>query len=95
MATTKALVEQTGVYSQWTAAAGGEHHCLTWLRGNATHQAKRIGQRLKVIDGCAWITFDGKDRVLCSGQEITLVPGRDAAVISRLNASVLVFAMID
>jgi hypothetical protein len=95
MATAKALVEQTGVYSQWTATAASEQHCLIWLRGNATRQIKRTGQRLKVIDGCAWVTFEGQDQVVRSGEELRLGAGRDAAVISGLDVSVLVFTVID
>jgi hypothetical protein len=95
MATAKALVDQTGGYSQWTASAESGQHCLIWLRGNATRQIKRTSQRLQVIDGCAWITFEGKDQLVRRGEELRLVPGRDAAVISCLDTPVLIFTMID
>jgi hypothetical protein len=95
MATSKGLAEQTGAYSQQTATPYSEHHSLIQLRGNATYQARRTAQVLKVITGCAWISFDGKDWIVRSGEEITLNPGLDAAVISRLSDSVLVFSMLD
>jgi hypothetical protein len=95
MAAAKALIDQTGGYSQWTASPESGQQCLIWLRGNATRQIKRTGQRLKVIDGSAWVTFEGKDQLVRRGEELRLVPGRDAAVISRLDGPVLVFTMIN
>lgn len=51
----------------------------------------RMGQLLRVISGCAWITFDGEDMILSAGQEMVLQPGEDVAVISALAGEPLVY----
>ena len=93
MTTAEMLVEQAIAAQEQTVIEGSERQCFVWLRGEATFQARRTAQKMKVIAGCAWITFDGEDKVVCSGQEITLEPGEDDAVISRLKEPVLVFSI--
>ncbi|MCC7449911.1 MAG: hypothetical protein IT324_21000 [Anaerolineae bacterium] len=93
MTTAEMLVEQAAADPEQTVIDGSERQCFVWLRGEATYQARRTAQTVKVIAGCAWITFDGEDRVVCSGQAITLEPGNDDAVISRLKEPVLVFSI--
>jgi len=93
MTTAETLVEQAVAAQEQTVMDGSERQCFVWLRGEATYQAHRTAQKVKVIAGCAWITFDGEDRVVCSGQEITLDPGDDEAVISRIKEPVLVFSI--
>jgi hypothetical protein len=51
----------------------------------------RVGQTLRVISGCAWITVDGEDKTLLSGQQMILEPGEDAAVVSALGDEPLVY----
>ncbi len=73
MTTAKALVDQTGVYSQWTATVESEPHCLIWLRGNATRQIKQTGQRLKVIDGYAGLPSRAKIRLYAAAKNSRIV----------------------
>ncbi len=52
------------------------------LGAGSVRTLPRASQMIRVVAGCAWITLDGDDIVLCSGQEVRLVPGRHPAVIS-------------
>ncbi|HEX3051514.1 MAG TPA: hypothetical protein VHP83_12715 [Aggregatilineaceae bacterium] len=54
---------------------------------------ERLGQTLSVLSGVAWISFDGLDLMVAAGEEIVLVPGLDAAVISPLEAQPLVYCL--
>ncbi len=53
---------------------------------------KAKGQVLRVRSGLAWVSFDGEDHILHSGQRVTLARGGDAwAIISGLgNADAVV-----
>ncbi len=51
----------------------------------------RMGQKLRVISGSAWITFDGEDMFVLAGEEIVLEPGMYPAVISALKGQPLVY----
>ncbi|MCC6617369.1 MAG: DUF2917 domain-containing protein [Anaerolineae bacterium] len=53
---------------------------------------KAKGQELRVRSGLAWVSFDGEDHILRSGQTVTLARGGDAwAIVSGLgNADAVV-----
>ncbi|MBE0689749.1 MAG: DUF2917 domain-containing protein [Anaerolineae bacterium] len=53
---------------------------------------KTKGQELRVRSGMAWVSFDGEDHILHSGQRVTLARGGDAwAIVSGLgNADAVV-----
>ncbi len=52
------------------------------LGAGGVRTLQRASQVIRVVSGCAWITLDGDDIVLCSGQAVRLVPGKHPAVIS-------------
>ena len=52
-----------------------------------------MGQVVEVLSGAAWIASHGKDCELLSGQRCTLPVGGDAALISALGDSPLVFRL--
>jgi hypothetical protein len=52
------------------------------LGAGSVRTLQRASQVIRVVSGCAWITLDGDDIVLCGGQAIRLVPGKHPAVIS-------------
>ena len=39
---------------------------------------------LTVVAGCAWVTMDGEDVILCAGDNVTLNPN-SKAILSSLN----------
>jgi len=53
---------------------------------------KANGQELRVRSGLAWVSFDGEDHILRSGQRVTLARGGDAwGIVSGLgNADAVV-----
>jgi hypothetical protein len=48
---------------------------------------------VQIIAGTAWLTQDGKDTVLVPGQQITLMPGRDGALLSSLRRQPVVVVL--
>jgi hypothetical protein len=52
------------------------------LGAGSVRTLQRARQVVRVISGCAWITLDGDDIVLCSGETVRLAPGKHPAVIS-------------
>lgn len=51
----------------------GEPQIFTLPAGSATHLAVRpAGQRNRILSGCAWITWNGKDILLETGQQTQL-----------------------
>ena len=69
----------------------GEH----WLEYGDVANIKRTGQKLRVIAGKAWITFDGEDKLVLAGQETVLEPGLDAAVMTALEDEPLVYRICE
>ena len=61
-------------------------------RGNV-HSIRRESQVVRVLSGCAWITFDGQDVFLKRGEKTCLPPGEDTALISAMGNSPLVFSI--
>lgn len=58
-----------------------------------TSRIARAGQTLRVVSGCAWITFGGEDRIVLPGEDVLLEPGDDAAVVSALEETPLVYRL--
>ena len=52
---------------------------------------RRNSQLVRVVSGHGWITFEGRDAYLSSGEEILLGQGRHHAVLSALGAGPLVY----
>ncbi len=65
--------------------------CPIFLSWGNVHSLERQSQILHVVSGNAWVTFDAQDFILQSGDEITLSPGRDIAVVSALGEQTLVY----
>lgn len=69
----------------------GEHY----LPCGEVARIPRTGQRLRVVSGYAWITFDGLDFTLLPGEAMALPPGDDPAVVSALEGQPLVYRLVD
>ena len=52
---------------------------------------KRESQVLRVVSGTAWVSMDGKDIFLESGQEFKLSHGRHQAVVSPAGQEPIVY----
>jgi hypothetical protein len=52
-------------------------------------------QRIHVVSGQAWITVDGQDFVLKSGQELSIPKCHYPAVISSMGRRPLVYRVVD
>ncbi|MBX3084284.1 MAG: DUF2917 domain-containing protein [Anaerolineae bacterium] len=50
--------------------------------------------RVRVVDGQAWISYEGKDYVLSYGEEITLPRGKYQAIIMALYHRPLTFELL-
>jgi hypothetical protein len=94
MAIHAARIERVNRYSQEASAETIERHPIIRLPGNVAYRAKRQSEVIRVIFGSAWITFDSQDWLVYGGEEITLTPGNDDAVIASLDGNPLVFAII-
>lgn len=53
------------------------------------------GQRLRVIEGTAWISLNGEDYILYSGDTLLLEGSAYPAVISALGRTKLVYTLAD
>ena len=64
---------------------GGKQDCVSM---------QPAGQVVEVLSGVAWITCNGKDCEVPNGQRCILPTGGDAALISALGDSTLVFRLL-
>ncbi|HVO41814.1 MAG TPA: hypothetical protein VMT34_04290 [Aggregatilineales bacterium] len=62
---------------------------VTLPRGDV-YRVPTTAKQIHIISGRAWLTFLGKDIVLERGENISLDPGKDRAVISSLGTPVVV-----
>lgn len=78
-----------------TAPAAGESSLEVFklTKGN-TRKLPQTCQLIRVVSGCAWISIDGQDIIVESGNEIHLAPGDYAGVISNLCDDLLVYSLI-
>lgn len=53
------------------------------------------GQRLRVIEGTAWVSLNGEDYILYCGDTLLLEGGAYPAVISALGRTKLVYTLAD
>lgn len=49
---------------------------------------------VRVVSGCAWLTIDDKDYILCKGEESPLPPSRFPILISGMGKSALVYEIV-
>lgn len=54
----------------------------------------RVDQVVHVLSGCAWITMNGDDIIVKSGEKFTLYPGKYAPVVSAVGNRQLVYEII-
>jgi hypothetical protein len=93
MASDTATLDQLTAYPRRKSANGIERRPDVVLQGKSTYRMQRRSQVIRVVSGCAWITFGGVDFVVYGGEELTLAPGKDSAVISSANELALVFTI--
>ena len=65
-------------------------YCI--LSKNHVHALKCAARALWVMSGSAWVTFDGQDIIVHSGNQIALTPVSDPVIISALCDHPLVYA---
>lgn len=65
--------------------------CLVQLAPGEVRSHRRNSQVLHVVSGQAWITVDGRDIVLSSGEEMAISPGTYEAVILALGRQPLTY----
>lgn len=51
---------------------------------------QRQGQRVKVLTGQAWVSFDGRDHILRKGDGLNLGRGSDLAIVTGLKPGLMV-----
>jgi hypothetical protein len=74
-----------------TARNSASTFCVIELQGGQFYSLPRTCQVVRIIAGYAWITFDGQEIVLRSGEQMQLVPGHEPALISTPVNRPLVF----
>jgi hypothetical protein len=81
---------------QTAPAAGEADSSLEIFKQNkgTTHKLPQTCQLIRVLSGCAWISINGEDIIVESGQEIHLAAGEYAGVISNLCDDLLVYNLI-
>ncbi len=52
---------------------------------------KRESQVLRVVSGAAWVSMDGEDFILRTGEELKLSHGKHKALVSPANNEPLVY----
>lgn len=63
-----------------------------WLENGVVHRmVVRRSTRLKVLQGMAWISHNGKDITLRAGQTTPLAASRQGTLVSPLGEEPLVF----
>jgi mannose-6-phosphate isomerase-like protein (cupin superfamily) len=61
------------------------------LGAGESRAVRRNSQVIRVVSGNGWITFEGRDAYLSSGEEMLLGRGKHHAVLSALGADPLVY----
>ena len=69
--------------------------CKIELMKGYVRSEKRDSQVLRIVSGTAWVSMDGEDMVLNSGEELKLSHGRHQAVISPTGDGPLVYQFGD
>jgi len=81
---------------QTAPAAGESDSSLEIFKQNkgTTRKLPQTCQLIRVLSGCAWISINGQDVIVESGNEIHLSKGEYEGVISNLCDDVLVYHLI-
>ena len=61
------------------------------LNGDETYVLDSYAQLIRVLNGSAWITINGEDRIVRQDEDTYIESGREQAIISSLNHRPLVF----
>jgi len=61
---------------------------LTFVRGQ-THRLPKTMRSIRVVAGCAWVTFNGEDLILIPGDSATF-SGKDYPVLTAMGRNPLV-----
>ena len=69
--------------------------CKIELMKGYVRSEKRDSQVLRIVSGTAWVSIDGEDMVLSSGEELKLSHGRHQAVVSATGDEPLVYQFGD
>lgn len=73
-----------------TSALSPESLRLVLLAGEQI-RVPRKQRFLRVVSGRAWVSYDGKDHDLTSGQGLALENRKDSAIVSAMDDESLVF----
>jgi hypothetical protein len=58
------------------------------------YRLPRTSSGIRVREGVAWVSFAGRDTIMCRGEELRLQTGRDFAVVSPLSRSGLILEVL-
>lgn len=72
-----------------TMEAVGKTH-VELMKGYVRDE-KRESQVLRVVSGAAWVSMDGEDFILRTGEELKLSHGKHKALVSPANNEPLVY----
>ncbi len=66
---------------------------IHYLSGSKPLRIERKEQTVEVLFGSAWVTMDGEDFILHTGDQLQINPGGDFALVSSLQQKRLVLAV--
>lgn len=64
------------------------------LEQSEIHRLRAVPQRISVISGCAWVSWQGQDIILREGEKYLFSRGNDDPIISAVGGASLVFDLL-
>ncbi|MBE0690220.1 MAG: hypothetical protein IH587_08895 [Anaerolineae bacterium] len=86
--------QTTGSIGKFTEFVGENPRRTIPMEGNEARSLRRLGQRVRVIAGTGWLTFDQNDHVLQPGDQVMVGEGYMPAVLSSANREPVTFEVI-
>jgi len=59
------------------------------------YRLPEVGQRVRVVDGCAWLSAQGRDVLLCADEQFALAESTEAALVSPLTRAPVVLEVLN
>ena len=81
------------VVGQVTRTAPQASDRVRRLQPGEAKRIRRTGQTLHIVSGAAWVTINGRDVILQSGEDVKLPWGRHPAVISGLRGQPVAYQL--